>query len=322
MADRNIKLDAVLFRSDPGRFLENAIKAYVATSPLNCLTAFNNAPLYDEPIFAFANGDDAIFQDLKKIVGDFHLTPREALEKRIQAKRWRYGMNTDMKQVSVISYALPITYETRLSERATSYGGSVRYNHTRWQGGIFYPTIANHIVSLLEMTGNNAIAPSGASFFETRETPNGRMANWSERHIAYASGLGTFGLNGLLITPRGCAVYLGAVVCDLALTPTPRVYESHVANCLFYYDGSCRQCLERCMASAISEQGRSNLKCRENLGKNQPDLLKKLGKDQELIGLAPACGLCSTSVPCEDRIPPRVPHQTRKNRINTIRGER
>ncbi len=296
-------MDTELFKTNPNLFLENAIKAYVATSPLNCLTTFNNAPFYDEPVIAFSNGDDTHFQELKKVIGDFHLTPREALEKHIQAKGWKYGGKSEIENVSVISYTLPLPYETRLSERNSTYGGSPRYNHTRWRGNIFQLNLVNYVVSLLEIMGHNAVAPSGARFFELKSTPQGSMANWSERHIAYAAGLGTFGLNGLMITPKGCAVYLSSIVCDLTLTPTPRAYNHYMANCLYHRDGSCRQCIERCVGGAINEQGRSNIKCRESMGQNQIPTLRKLGLDKDLIGLAPACGLCSTKVPCEDRIP-------------------
>jgi epoxyqueuosine reductase QueG len=159
----------------------------------------------------------------------------------------------------------------------------------------------DQIILLLELMGHFAVTPS--RFVETKSTPNGLMAGWSERHVAYACGLGTFGLNGLMITSRGCAVYLNSIVCDLALTPTPRNKDSHTANCLYYYDGSCRKCIERCAGNAINDQGRSNLKCRENLTKNQPANLKQLGLDNDLVGGAPACGLCSNGVPCEDKIP-------------------
>ncbi len=166
--------------------------------------------------------------------------------------------------------------------------------------------LKNYVSTLLEILGQNAVAPASAGFFEAKEMEGGwRAANWSERHIAYACGMGTFGLNGLMITPKGCAVYLGSVVCDAEIKPTPNIYSSHVANCLFYQDGSCRQCLERCIASAISEQGRNNIICAKNLRQEQADKLKDQGLDKDLIGMAPACGRCSTGVPCEHGIPTR-----------------
>lgn len=296
-------MDIELFKANPNQFLENTIKAYVTSSPLNCLTKYNNAPFYDEPVVAFANGDDTHFQELKKVIGDFHLTPREALKRYIQAKGWRYGGKSNMDNISVISYALPLPYETRISERASKYGGSTRYNHTRWRGNVFQLNLINYIVSLLEIFGYNAVSPSGSRFFELKSTPEGSMANWSERHIAYSCGLGTFGLNGLMITSKGCAVYLSSIVCDMELTTTTRFYDHYMANCLYHHDGSCRQCIERCLGGAISEQGRSNIKCRESMGQKQIPALEQLGFDKDLIGLAPACGLCSTRVPCEDKIP-------------------
>jgi epoxyqueuosine reductase QueG len=139
---------------------------------------------------------------------------------------------------------------------------------------------------------------------EIKEMPGGWLAaNWSERHIAYACGLGTFGLNGLMITSRGCAVYLGSVVCDIELTPTPRA-ASHVANCPYYRDGSCGHCIDRCIASAISGHGRSNVACLGNLRDEQANKIRSAGLDKDLVGSAPACGRCSTALPCEDRIPP------------------
>ncbi len=301
MVNPDIRLEKALFNANPNLYIEKAIKEFVATSPLNCLPSCNNIPISEEPLVALADGDDSIFQDYKTIIGDHHITPREAMEKYIESRRWRYDKKTDIKNISVVSYAMPISREARLSERNTPHGGSAYYNHTRWLGEKFRIHLRDYLVLLLELMGHYAVTPS--RFVETKTTPNGLMAGWSERHVAYACGLGTFGLNGLMITSRGCAIYLGSIVCDIRLTPTLRNKDSHTANCLYYYDGSCRTCIERCVGNAIDDQGRSNLKCRENLTRNQPENLKQLGLDNDLVGGAPACGLCSNGVPCEDKIP-------------------
>ena len=123
------------------------------------------------------------------------------------------------------------------------------------------------------------------------------------RVAAARAGLGTFGLNGLLITRKGCAHFVESVVCDVALTPTPRTYDHYQAYCPFFKDKSCRKCIERCLVGAISEKGRDILICRHNLGQKQRAKLKELGLDEGYIGRAPTCGLCMTNVPCEDRIP-------------------
>ena len=302
MTHRKTTLDTELFKSDPRRFLENAIKAYVAASPLNTLTTFDNVPTFDEPVVFFANGDDPIFKEYKTIIGDFHLTPREVMERYIKDKGWKFGLNTNLENISVISWALPLPHEARLAERKSPYGGSRRYNNTRWLGEPFRDGLQDHVAQLLEVLGHNAVAPTRAKFFATIMTDNGLMANWSERHIAFAAGMGTLGLNGLMLSPKGCAIQLGSVVCDIALTPTPRTYESHMAYCLYFQNGSCRRCMERCQGGAISEQGRNNNKCRSHLS-TLSEIVKQKGLDEGLLGMGPACGLCSTKVPCEDRVP-------------------
>lgn len=304
MTQQGGDLNTGLFRADPCRFLEDAIKQYVSSSPLNHLTAFDNAPIVDEPIVAFADGDDPIFQEYKHLIGDFHLTPRELLEKYVAAKRWRFGTKSSMDRIGVISWALPLTFETRLHERTSPYGGSPRYNHSRWVGIKLYESVEQFVASLIEVLGENAVAPTQSRFFEIKDMPGGWLsANWSERHVAYAAGLGTFGLNGLMITSRGCAVYLGSVVCDKALTPTPRA-ASRVANCPYFLDASCGLCIEHCTGSAISPEGRSNVACLKNLRDEQANNVINMGLDIGLVGPAPACGRCSTGLPCEDRIPP------------------
>jgi epoxyqueuosine reductase len=296
-------LTTELFRSDPARFIENAIREYVRTSPLNRLAKFDDSPIVDEPVVAFADGDDPIFREYKTIIGDFHMTPREVLGNHVGAKRWRFGVTGGMDTISVVSWAVPLAHETRVLERSSPFGGSPRYNHSRWIGARLYESIQQHVASLLEVLGSNAVAPTGSKFFEIKQMPGDWLAaNWSERHIAYACGLGTFGLNGLMITSKGCAVYLGSVVCDLALVPTQRA-SSPIANCPFYRDGSCGQCIQRCTASAIGEHGRSNRVCLGNLRDVQAGKVIELGLDKELVGPAPACGRCSTGLPCEDRIP-------------------
>ncbi len=298
------ELDVALFQADPCRFLENSIKEYVRTSPLNHLTAFDNSPIVDEPLIAFANGDDPVFRELKTAIGEFHLTPREIMEKYVASKRWQFGPAADLARISVVSWALPLTHETLLPERSSPFGGSPRYNHSRWIGIKLYESVEQYVAALLEVLRCNALAPTASKFFEIKEMPGGWLAaNWSERHVAYACGLGTFGLNGLMITARGCAVYLGSVVCDIELKPTPRP-ENRVANCPFFRDGSCGRCMERCIASAISKDGRSNVMCLSNLRDQQAGKVRSLGLDKDLVGPAPACGRCSTGLPCEDRIPP------------------
>ncbi len=293
------------FKANPPSFLEKAIKEYVAASAVNRLPAFSNEPIFDEPLVGFADGDDPIFLEYKeeRIIGALHYTPREILEKHIAQRTGGDGKKPNYS--SVISYILPITHKTRLSLRRETQVASVRWNHTRWQGQSLINELSLHLVSLLEKLGHQAIAPEQSTFYQISELPDRLVSNWSQRHIAYAAGLGTFSLNDGFITPKGIAMRCGSVVCDAEITPNSRPYDNYIANCLFYRGSSCRRCIERCPSGAISEKGHDKQKCRNFLSFEQKRLLKELGREGEpYMGKYIGCGLCQTKVPCEAGIPP------------------
>jgi ferredoxin len=298
-----------LFEADAAAFLGKVIKEYVVTSPGNRFESFDGGRIFDEPLVGFVGGDDTLFQKYKEIIGDFHLTPREVLAKYLESKG---SSQENLYIVSVISFILPVTYETRLSLRKETMIPSLRWNHTRWRGQDFINELSRYVVSVVEGLGYRAVAPELADFFKLKNLPSGYASNWSQRHIAYAAGLGTFSLNDGFITPRGMAMRCGSVVTDARITPSPRVYKDHLANCLFYSNGSCRRCAERCPAGAISEQGHDKNKCLEFLFTKQKEILKEMGREEGYIGRYLGCGLCQTKVPCEARIPPKTRNKSRQ----------
>lgn len=295
------------FQSSPAQFLEESIKAYVASSPRNRLRAFGGTPIFDEPLVGFAAGDDPIFLQYKSIIGDFHLTPREALARHLTETPDKDTV--ELADISVISWVLPIARKTRLSNRRETRGPSLRWNHTRWDGQEFNYELSRYLVSLLEQMGHNAVAPEAVPFYSIQRLPDGLASNWSQRHVAYAAGLGTFSLSDGFITPRGIAMRCGSVVTDIKLPPSPRPYPNHLSNCLFYVDGSCRECIERCPDGAITEKGHDKEKCRYILFEVQRPWMEG-AYGEGYIGDYPGCGLCQTRVPCEDRIP--VPRRKRR----------
>lgn len=311
MPDYGGRLDLELFKANPSLFLENAMKQYIATSPDNHLSAFGGIPIFDDVLVGFADGDDAIFQDYKRVIGNFHLTPREVLETYLR------GKGTDAEnhpsRISVISLVLTTPRETRLSMRSETVIASLMGNHAAWEGRDFMrDEVAGFLVSLLRELGYRAVNPETEDFYKIMELPNGPASTWSEKHIAYAAGLGTFGLNSGLITPRGVTIHCISAVTDLALPPSPRIYKNHVANCLFFREGSCGRCVERCPSGALSKQGFDKKRCRTYHLHDQPLILKQLGR-QGYIGPNPSCGLCQVKVPCEDRIPPSLLDKNRSH---------
>ena len=120
---------------------------------------------------------------------------------------------------------------------------------------VMYCSLMTRIVALLEELGYQSVAHLNveSNLFLWDSHGGGPTIDLSERHAAYAAGLGTFGLNSDLITPKGLAVQCGSVITDLVVPPTPRIYDNHYSNCLYYWNGSCQCCVCRCPSGAINE---------------------------------------------------------------------
>jgi epoxyqueuosine reductase len=301
--------DRERLEANPNLFLETAIKEYVANSPGNRLPAYDNDPLVDEPLVGFADGNDPIFQDFKTktIIGEFHFTPEEALSTYLERQK-RNGGDKKPSSLSVVSIVFTATNKTRLSNRPESVMASPRWQYAFNLGITFMESTLQHLVSILESRGYRSVAPSCTKpVLFLWQLPGGPTSDWSEKHVAYAAGLGTFALNGGLITPKGAALQCGSVITDLALTPTPRAYDNYQAYCLYHRNGSCKRCIQRCPIGAISEQGYDKMKC---FFYHEVDLLrisKDLGREPEEVEHHAVCSLCQTKVPCERGIPPDTP---------------
>jgi epoxyqueuosine reductase QueG len=277
--------------------LVQAIQEYVHTSKLNRLRNIDQSPIWEEPLVGFADGDDALFDRYKVVVGETHLTPREALNAARRDENRAELLGSEA--VSVVSWILPAARQTRLDNRAMTAGPSLRWNHSRFQGEELNDSLRRYVVAWLKQKHIEAAAPVLTGQFETLRSSKGWGSTWSERHAAYAAGLGTFSLSDGLITARGVAHRCGSVVAGVHWTPSPRRYTHHLENCTYYRDGSCKACMARCPAGAIGPEGHDKDKCREFLFVTLAEWVKK----PRYIDSYGACGLCQTKVPCEHQIP-------------------
>ncbi len=289
-----------LFESGPNRFIEDVIENFVSSSPLNRLDAFDNKPIFEKPLIGFADGDNPLFEEYKKVIHESHYTPRDILLKHLTETQ--KVEKPDFENVSVISFVLPINRDTLKSNSREKEGPSLRWNHTRWKGQEFITLLSKHLVSALEGMGAVALAPDLTPFFKISGRPDVIASNWSHRHIAYAAGLGTFSLNDGFITPKGIAIRCGSVVTNIKLVPSVRTYANHVANCRFYSSGKCGVCISRCPGDAISEKGHDKAKCVDTLFVKQKPWIEG-AHGPGYMGVYAGCGLCQTGVPCETRIP-------------------
>ena len=287
--------------TNPAQFVEQEIKEFVRTSPNNHLSFLNDYVIWDEPLVNFADGDDPIFTEYKTIIAPEHLTPREAL-----AKAYNTSPKDMPARLSVISWILPTVEETRKSNRPEALVPSRLWSHTRWYGEKFNDKLRAHVVALLTGTGYLAVAPVSQPYLKIYTNEKGPYSNWSERHMAYAAGLGTFSLSDGLITERGIAIRCGNAVTSLVLLASPRTATSPYSNCLFYAGINCRACIDRCPAGAINEKGHDKNKCQQylrDIGYSRASLKDGYDNKKSVAG----CGLCQTKVPCEFQNPTNRP---------------
>jgi epoxyqueuosine reductase len=289
-----------LFDANPESFIEEAAKKFVRESSANRLASFGGDPIFEEPLIGFADGDDPLFDEYKKVVHEDHFTPREILNKHLTETMKME--RPEPQGVSVISFVLPANRKTLRSNALEKEGPSLRWNHTRWKGQDFINELSHHLVALLQRMGVDAVAPDLSPFFKILVLPTGFASNWSQRHMAYAAGLGTFSLNEGFITAKGLAIRCGSVVAGWKPKPSIRPYKHHLANCLFYAGEKCGKCISRCPGGALSEKGHDKLKCLKVLYEKQNSWLTG-EHGPGYIGKYAGCGLCQTGIPCSSRIP-------------------
>jgi len=284
------------------QIIRSEICRYVSEDPANRFPG-SAEPFFDAPLIGVVACGDPLWMNFKGVIGDFHLTPDEMVASSLEGTEW--------SPRSVISWVLPISRKTRELNQREKHWPSREWVLTANQGGFFLAQLRDHMVAFLNSRGYRAVAPQPLTIREKDgafEVPT--ASNWSERHVAYAAGLGTFSLNGGLITAAGIAHRCGSVITELSLLPTRQPNSEHLHYCLFHREGTCGACIERCPSGALSRKGNDKAKCYVQIYRKAPAVLT------ELYGLIPddyrvgSCGLCQTGVPCESGIPVGKPDVT------------
>ena len=285
-------------KPDDAGWIRDCISRYVASEENSLQMDGSREPAWEEPLVGFSRGDDPLYRRFKEDIGPFVWTPPEIFGATFP------DLDVKPEALTVISWVLPQTERTRLDNRREKAVSAERWARSRKFGEDFNVKLRDHVVDVLRKAGREAVAPMNAPGWRWEKSKRyGHASSWSERHAAYASGLGTFGLCDGLITPRGKAMRCGSVVARIAVPPSERPYDDHHAYCLFYFDGSCGKCIKRCPADAISREGHDKEKCAQYVR----DVSSK--SIRERFGFETSgCGLCQTGVPCEAGIP--VPGRT------------
>ncbi len=275
--------------------MKTTIRTFINSSPENSLKNETNDRAWADPLIGFSRGDDPLYQAFKDDIGPFYWTPMEVFTKTFPSAKVR------SEELTVISWVLPQTEATKSDNRKQTVYPAERWVRARIYGEKANEKLRSHVVATLQGAGYEAVAPMLSSFFEWKTSDRyGFASTWSERHAAYASGLGTFALCDGLITPNGKAMRCGSVVARIKIPPTGRPYSDHRAYCLFFTKGICGECIPRCPVRAITEAGHDKVKCRNYLRSKVENYAKS---HYGLEGPVYGCGLCQTGVPCESKIP-------------------
>jgi epoxyqueuosine reductase len=274
--------------------ITSLIVDYVANASANSIRNAENEKAWDEPLVGFSRGDDPIFQFFREDIGPFYWTPLDIFKLAFPE------ISAKPEELSIISWVLPQTESIKADLRIQTTNPSEKWVRARLYGGEFIDELNKHVADTLTKSGYPAVAPSISKTYNGLASLNGKYglaSQWSDRHAAYASGLGTFGLCDGLITPKGKAMRCASVVAKTKLPPSPRPYKDHHAYCLFYAKGSCGMCISRCPAGAVTKSGLNKITCRQQCIATTLYARKHFGLN------CYGCGFCQTGVPCESRIP-------------------
>lgn len=235
--------------------------------------------LFEPPLIGFAKADDpllALYKD-PAVIGEAWMSPKE----------WMPEAQT------VVSMFFPFTDEVRSRERkADRNETSEAWLYGRIEGQEYIVAVLTGLRERLSAAGFRVCVPALDKRMKTTpETWNDGersdlhvVSAWSERHAAFACGLGTFGLSRGIITEKGMAGRLASLLIDAHLQPDPRRYTEVYEYCI-----RCGACARRCPVDAITpEHGKNNMVC-----KARSDALR------ERYAPRYGCGKCQTLVPCE-----------------------
>ncbi len=239
--------------------------------------------LYDDPIVKIGSADDELWEELKapEAIGHLFRTPKEWMA---QAK-------------CVVSYFAPFSDYVVEGNCADAVDVGNGWLYARVEGQQMLTEINHFLERWFESQGVKALSPYASDQFryvfeagscdQIEDKSLSFTSNWSERHVAYVCGMGTFGLSKGLITERGVAGRFGSVIIDACLPITPRSYSD-----IYEYCTMCGACM-RCPGGAITlEGGKSHIACSSYVSKMRELYAPRFG-----------CGKCQVKVPCQRGIP-------------------
>lgn len=185
---------------------------------------------WQEPLVSFANSNHEYISQLTEIVVSDHVMPKDIIE----------------NHKTIIAYFIP--FDENLAK--TNNGGSIA--SSQWalayeETNALFTVLNSYIIEELNKMGYKA----GVSPQATTYDHDILKSKWSQRHIAKIAGLGTFGINNMLITEKGCCGRVSTIVTDLEVEYDNPINEEY---CLYKSNGSCGVCVTKCPGDALKSK--------------------------------------------------------------------
>jgi len=228
---------------------------------------------WKEPLIEIIPANDEKLETLKQAVSVEHLMPRDIL--------------SDAK--SIISFFIPFQ-ESIAESNLKGTMASEEWSRAYIKTNDLIAAISNRIELLMEQNGYKTGKIPATHNFEAKKL----ISNWSHGHIAHIAGLGTFGINNMLITKNGCCGRVGSIIISHEFTEYKK---TRIINekCLNRLKGSCGICQKKCIVSAFENGIYNRHKCYEQCLKN--------AEYHKKAGYADVCGKCLVGLPCSTKEP-------------------
>lgn len=232
------------------------------------LNALGRPDLYRQPLVSFSSADDKRYEELKEIIGEWHLSPSEFL--------------SDAK--SVISYFVPFTKDVSAEPKKLKDGSPL------W--GEAYEEINKHF-NIINEAVSDYLTDLGYSVQTIKAThtydPKDMKSMWSHRSAAVIAALGDFGANKLIITEKGS----GGRFCTVITSADLKTDKAPVENkCLYIKNGACGLCFKICPVKSLSPDSIDKFACQDEVNKNQ-----KLLRETTKLESVDICGKCISICP-------------------------
>jgi epoxyqueuosine reductase QueG len=237
------------------------------------ITAQNTDNLWKEPIIEIISAKNEKLNLLKEAVSVEHLMPCDILP--------------DAK--SIVCFFIPFqdnVIDSNLKEKMASEKWVLAYIKTN----DLIKTINDQIEILMEQSGFKAGKIPATHNFDTEKL----VSNWSHRHIAYIAGIGTFGINNMLITKHGCCGRFGSIIINYELDEYKENNDIK-EKCLNKKNGSCGICQKKCVVYAYENAVFNRHKCYKQCLEN--------AENNKKAGYADVCGKCLVGLPCSKSEP-------------------